>query len=72
MPPWRNGIRKRLKIFRPQGHVGSSPTGGKFRTPYRGVLNLPKGGLKQKEILFLPSCLSRGAASAKWGNQGGS
>ena len=28
MPGWRNGRRKGLKILRPQGHVGSTPTPG--------------------------------------------
>lgn len=31
MPEWRNGIRIRLKIVRPQGLVGSSPTSGTER-----------------------------------------
>jgi hypothetical protein len=48
MPPWRNGIRTTLKMSRSKGHVGSSPTGGNFRTPYCGVLKLSKRGLEQK------------------------
>ncbi len=27
-PEWRNGIRSRLKIGRPQGHEGSTPSSG--------------------------------------------
>jgi hypothetical protein len=27
-PEWRNGRRSRLKIYRPQGHEGSSPPSG--------------------------------------------
>ena len=29
-PGWRNGLRRRLKIFDPKGFVGSSPTPGTF------------------------------------------
>src|SRR6185436_604177 len=39
-PEWRNGIRSRLKIGRPQGHEGSTPSSGTTtlrRCPQRPV-----------------------------------
>lgn len=53
MPPWRNGIRKRLKIFRPQGHVGSSPTGGNDMSENKensGQITAPE--LQKEETAF--------------------
>jgi hypothetical protein len=34
-PEWRNGIRSRLKIGRPQGHEGSTPSSGTTQTMLR-------------------------------------
>lgn len=36
MPEWRNGRRRRLKIFCPKGRVGSNPTSG--TKIYAGVM----------------------------------
>jgi hypothetical protein len=59
-PVWRNGRRNRLKIDRPQGHVGSTPsTGTNSRYPAPTLDELDAKFIVLELIADLERCPSR-------------
>ena len=77
MPGWRNGIRTTLKMSRPKGSVGSSPTPGTSRSPppydggFCGAIAFSPIGYNKSMVITLQEgdslCIRRGVHALREG-----